>query len=243
MTTTNLTNVASIKVAPGIGLGRVGNSDEFFIGPETPGVVPDPGNKQYKDAQGRIKRQAQRFRVYAYNASGDLLGEITEGTTVNGESVTIDWQVHVTNMKSANYAFQGKYAFDPKYLRNSTVQADLPPAQRDKLIIDPGVKSVSGANHCPVELLDPEGSKIFDIDTTSKISGILNFTNPSNPELDENGMVDVTYAPAIVSLGNQVFKLWKIVLQQKKRSKKIPNIILILTLIIPVGTTIPVAAL
>ena len=71
MTANTLSNVAYIKVAPGIGLGRVGSSDEYFIGPETPGVVPDPGNSMYKDTNGKIKRQAQRFRIYGVDADGD----------------------------------------------------------------------------------------------------------------------------------------------------------------------------
>jgi hypothetical protein len=213
MTTTTYSGITSIKVAPGIGMGRVGNSDEYFIGPETPGVVPvpetfgkvgsvpvaDSQSKGYKDQSGRVKRQAQRFRVFAYEQD-TLMGEVVDGDMVNGSTVSLSWDVHVTNMKSANYAFQGKYAFDPRYLRNSTVQPCMPPAKRDKLIIDPGMKTVSGVSQTPVELVDPQGSKIFDIDGTSKLSGILNFTNPNNPQVVD-GMVDVSYTPAIVSLG------------------------------------------
>ncbi len=71
----NYTKVNSIKVSPGIGMGRVGNSDDYFIGPETPGVAPDPGKGNYKDSQGRIKRQAQRFRIFGYETDGTLIGE------------------------------------------------------------------------------------------------------------------------------------------------------------------------
>lgn len=200
-TNKSLTGVHSIKVAPGIGMGRVGNSDEYFIGPEVPGVVPDPGGMQYKDSAGRIKRQAQRFRVFAYDSTGGLLDEVIEGDTVNGETVSLKWDVHVTNMKAANYAFQGKYAFDPAYLRNSTVQAGMAPSERDQLIIDPKVKTVVGASHRPVELVDPIGSKIFDVPGTTMLSGILNFTNPNNPPVVD-GQVEVSYTPAVVSLGN-----------------------------------------
>ena len=35
--------IKRIRIHPGIGLARLGNSDEFFIGPEAPGVVVDPG--------------------------------------------------------------------------------------------------------------------------------------------------------------------------------------------------------
>lgn len=199
-----LTNVASIKVSPGIGIGRVGNSDEYFIGPETPSVVPEPTTgpntpSTYKDSTGAIKRQAQRFRVYGYDSDGNCLGEITNGSSVNGSVVTINWQTHVTNMKAANYAFQGKYAFNPEDLRNSTVQPGLPPNQRDKLIIDPGPISISGVSQGPVELLDSTGggSKIFDIEGTSELSSRLQFDPPQS----STGNVVVTYTGATVSLG------------------------------------------
>ncbi|MGV7858576.1 LodA/GoxA family CTQ-dependent oxidase, partial [Mycobacterium kansasii] len=50
--------------------------DQYFIGPETPGMGPSPGT-EFKDAQGRIKRQAARFRVYGYDAAGNVVQEIT----------------------------------------------------------------------------------------------------------------------------------------------------------------------
>ncbi len=201
-----LTNVASIKVSPGIGIGRVGNSDEYFIGPETPGVVPSPtttgpnGTTTYKDSTGAIKPQAQRFRVYGYDSDGNCLGEITNGTSVNGDTVTIDWQTHVTNMKAANYAFQGKYAFNPNDLRNSSIQPGLPIAQRDKLIIDPGQINITGVSQGPVALLDStgNGSKIFDISSTSELSYRLKFDPPQSTTCN----VAVTYTSATVSLGN-----------------------------------------
>ncbi len=199
--TNTLNNVASIRVSPGIGVGRVGNSSEYFIGPETPNVVPNPGNGQYKDNSGAIKPQAQRFRVFGYDNSGNLVGEITQGSTVNGNVVNVQWQVHVTNMKSANYAFQGKYAFNPDDLRNSTIQPGLPPAQRDLLIIDPGEKNISGLNQGPVELLDTEGdgSTIFNIPGTGHtLSSRLKYDPPQTGGSD----VPVTYTPATVSLGN-----------------------------------------
>lgn len=52
-----------LRIHPGIGLARVGDSDEMFVGPETvdaPGT-PDGG---YRDSEGRIRRQAARFRLF-----------------------------------------------------------------------------------------------------------------------------------------------------------------------------------
>ena len=57
-----MASIASIKIHPAIGIARVGNSStEFFVGPEHPGVHSQPQGG-YRDTQGRIKRQAARFR-------------------------------------------------------------------------------------------------------------------------------------------------------------------------------------
>ena len=136
-----------IRIFPGIGIMRVGNSPEYFIGPEAPGVVPDPGNGQYKDASGRVKRQASRFRVYGYvNGQSDPVMEITR------DVAEVTWTVEMANMKAANYAFQGKYAFDPSRLRNANIQPDLPVEQRDKLIIAPPAQSIVGPSAGPIRL-------------------------------------------------------------------------------------------
>ena len=61
--------VTRIRVYPGIGMARLGNSDEYFLGPEAPGVVSDPGGTggpgpnggSYRDGDENLKRQAQRY--------------------------------------------------------------------------------------------------------------------------------------------------------------------------------------
>ena len=65
-----LTRIKSVKIFPAIGIARVGNSPtEFFIGPERVGETSAPEGG-FKDAQGRIKRQAARFRIFGYDATG-----------------------------------------------------------------------------------------------------------------------------------------------------------------------------
>ena len=201
-------NVSGIKVSPGIGMGRVGNSSEYFLGPEIPNVVPDPGEGEYKDASGALKRQAQRFRVFALAGDGSVMGEVVDGDTVNGQPVKIEWNVHLTNMKAANYCFQGEYGFNPAQLRNSTIQAGLSVEQRDSLIIDPGPKTITGVSQGPTALLDTNGSgsTIFDVPSGSySLSGLLKFDPPQGPG-ETNGVpndVPVTYTPAtMVSLGD-----------------------------------------
>ena len=60
------------RIHPAIGIARVGNSpDEFFIGPEIPGLGPTGDTKvgtrvpSFKSS-GKIKPQAARFRIWEY---------------------------------------------------------------------------------------------------------------------------------------------------------------------------------
>jgi hypothetical protein len=136
--------IVRAEIHPAIGVARVGNSqDEFFIGPE----VTHPASEQsgfYRDAQGALKRQAARFRIYAYNAQGTVVTELT------ADNATIEWTVHVANKKAAWYNFTlamddpavYQPQVEPARRRNSNVMG----ADRPKLIIDPGPRSIHGQN-------------------------------------------------------------------------------------------------
>lgn len=108
------------KIHPAIGIARVGNSPtEFFIAPERRGERPEPPGG-FKDSECRVKRQAARFRVFAHEDDGSV-------REVTGAEATITWSVHLANRK-APYPGRG----------NGEPEADL--------VIDPGARSVSGAN-------------------------------------------------------------------------------------------------
>lgn len=192
----SIENVKYIKVYPGIGTARVGNSETYFIGPEAPGMVPNPGDgllsdKSYKDTGGLIKPQAARFRVYGYDDNDNVVMEITEDTT-NG--INLQWDVHVRNLKAANYAFQGKFVFKSTDLRNPGVQAGLDPNDRTNLIIDPGQKTISGINKNNSNAVALDGGSIF-----SNIGQADIPTSLINP--GETGDTTVTYKEKNVSLG------------------------------------------
>jgi hypothetical protein len=143
--------ITSVAIHPAIGIARVGNSpDGYFLGPQTPSRHPsDPDD--FRDEQGRIKRQAVQFRLYGYNANGDVVRELT---AADG---TITWRAHVANTKAAWYQFSqaldvpassgdvpGTTAIaSPR--RNKTIQGD----DRQQLVIDPGQRIISGchSNH------------------------------------------------------------------------------------------------
>ncbi|WP_298835210.1 LodA/GoxA family CTQ-dependent oxidase [uncultured Piscinibacter sp.] len=107
------------RIHPAIGVARVGNSDEFFIGPERIGQRPQPAGG-FKDAQCRVKRQAARFHIFAHHDDGTV-EEITDA------DATITWTVHLANRK-ASYPGRG----------NSEPAGDL--------AIDPGARSTNGPN-------------------------------------------------------------------------------------------------
>lgn len=132
--------IVKAAIYPGIGVARLGNSqNDFFIGPEVADPAPEPPGF-YRDATGALKRQAARFRIYGLNAEGRVVRELT------ANEAKIEWTVHLANKKSAWYQFQ--LAMDipevesapPTLLRNAAVP------DRSQLAIDPGARSITGAN-------------------------------------------------------------------------------------------------
>jgi hypothetical protein len=187
--------IKSIRIHPGIGIARLGDSDEFYIGPEAPGVVVDPGGSNgpgpkggtYRDDRARLKRQAQRYRVYAYDANDKVVAEFTSDYDL---VKSMRWRVHVRNMKAANYAFQGAYLFDPDKLRNPSVQPGKKPIERDKLIIDPGVHTIASGQAGPVVM---KGDVFAGIEK-GMLPGALLFEG-FTPK-DRSKEVEVTYKAA-----------------------------------------------
>ncbi|HJZ74250.1 MAG TPA: LodA/GoxA family CTQ-dependent oxidase [Vicinamibacterales bacterium] len=146
-------DIAYCRIHPGLGIARVGDSeDQFFIGPESPGHMAHPVGG-FKDQHGRIKRQAARFRVYAYNAAGEAIAELT------ADRAEIKWSVQLANKKAGFEMFLGRYwayqypevkayadeHFDGRApLRNQEISdADQ---RRRFLEIRPEPKSIMGSN-------------------------------------------------------------------------------------------------
>jgi hypothetical protein len=132
--------IVSAAIHPSIGIARVGNSpDGCFYGPEVTDPAPHPAGF-YRDGNGALKRQSARFRIYGLDAGGKPLAELTAA------NATITWTVHLANKKAAWYEFQlaqdipEALSAPAQMLRNITV------GDRASLTIDPGPRSVSGAN-------------------------------------------------------------------------------------------------
>lgn len=128
--------IVKVKVHPGVGIMRVGNSvDAFYIGPEVPGALP-PSGISLRDGSGAIARQAARFRLFGYDAAGKVVGEVTAA------DATLDWRVHLANRKAAWYKFT-KAMDIPEATsmgrRNSAVSG----AARSGLVADAGLHSTT----------------------------------------------------------------------------------------------------
>ena len=132
--------VAKVRIYPAIGICRVGGADSWFYAPEVPGLPPRPQDGQFKDGLEKIKKQVQRFRLYAFDADNNIIGEVT------GDAIT--WGVHLANTKANWYGFNNP-------LDNGDLAPGLPSQKRNQyfvsdqdreenLIIDGGVISISG---------------------------------------------------------------------------------------------------
>ena len=143
----DLDRVVRCAIHPALGVARIGNApvpddperweEGFYYAPEIPGQPARPAGG-FKTPDGKIKREAARFRIYGYDDQGRVVKEIT------ADDAQIDWQVHVANRKTAWYQFQNamdmrRYALTTS-LRNATVTG----SQRRQLVIDPGPRSIEG---------------------------------------------------------------------------------------------------
>lgn len=138
--------ISYVRIHPGIGISRVGNGSGYFYAPEVPHPMP-PAPEGYKDAQGFINRQAQRFRIYGYDKEDRVIGEVTAGTA------EITWTAHLANKKAAWYCFN--YALDlPQAAKSQTTRrnAQFRGGQRSALEIKPRPESISGRDKGPIPL-------------------------------------------------------------------------------------------
>ena len=135
--------MATFRIHPSIGVARLGNSEtDIMFAPEQALGLPTEivnGTEVpiavFRDAQGRIKREAARFRVYDEDDGSELrIG-------ANG-LVDIEWTVWVANKKAQRFEFRGLTGDLPgqRRRRNNALSQD---DERRRLIIDPGPRTLS----------------------------------------------------------------------------------------------------
>lgn len=138
------------KIYPSIGVARVGNAPtKFYIGPEVYRGLPTMPDGapftelDFRDDQGRMCRQAARFRVYREGPGG--AEEITLGTP---GIASITWTAHIANKKASWYTFvtnEGEDGYAPNHPLRNPAEAD-----RNKLMIDAGPRTIAGASQAGV---------------------------------------------------------------------------------------------
>ncbi len=140
LTQDQIDRITDVRIHPGIGVARVGNSaTDYYIGPETMNP-PKTAWGGTRDPGGAIKRQAARFRVYGYDKYGNVVAEIQQA---DGSSV--EWSVQVANRKGWWYEFNA--AMDIPATVDLTVplrNPDVSGSGRNALIIDSGRTCIMG---------------------------------------------------------------------------------------------------
>lgn len=171
----SIREIKSVRIYPAIGLCRVGGSKKFFYAPEIPGMPPDDADF-YKDGNSLIKKQVQRFRIYAFDKNDAVIGEIT------ANEAQITWGVRLANTKASWYEF-----FNP--LDNGTLAKPITGKRRNRQItgndkrndllnVDAGLVEISGINTnesgqdsrytCQGEFLKKLQVKLGELRTDSK---------------------------------------------------------------------------
>ncbi|MFT6717798.1 MAG: hypothetical protein ACJAY8_000179 [Sphingobacteriales bacterium] len=182
---------SNLRIHPAIGIARVGNSTEFILSPETMAASPQEGtaltgglpikpgtesdtitSNDLRDKEGKLKRQAARFKIYQYQ-DGDKYtypaqksSEVLIGSMLDGKKVKdIVWTAHLANKKANCWEIdednntgieQYKNGGFPP-IRNasfppSTDPAD--PARLKKLVIDAGPRVIQTGGDKPAVSFD-----------------------------------------------------------------------------------------
>ncbi len=99
----DLADVAVFKIHPALGCARLANNDEFYEFFEyedkrKAGQAQDLKYMSVRNGKHWIKRQAVRFRIFAYGSDGAEIGELTDA--VMGQlGIAATWTANVANRK------------------------------------------------------------------------------------------------------------------------------------------------
>ena len=179
--------MSTLRIHPAIGLARVGNSEEYYLGPESMAGMPQPGRTvtgglpikpgtdsstitsgDLRDSEGKLKRQAARFRIYQYDDGAAVTypagpaSEVLIGSQVNGKQVAdIIWTVHLANKKANCWEMEGPKEGMAGYengalppMRNAAFPPSSDPADMtrlQKLVIDAGPRTLKVSQHGSVQ--------------------------------------------------------------------------------------------
>lgn len=152
------------KIHPAMGIARLGDSGDFFIGPEIPGRSATGADAGRGTAvppfkSGGVKRQAARFRVWKYKWDDAKCQYIPKQEVKWGDPgiKNIRWKVQLANRKASFYDFRGTNGEISPYSSNANFKDDKRnpgvvgnrQVRSTKLDIDPEPVYISGPSAGP----------------------------------------------------------------------------------------------
>jgi hypothetical protein len=184
-------DIESLAVYPPIGLARIGNApgvDDYMLAAEVIGGLPDVRGG-YRDAQGRIKRQAVRYRIYARMRDG------SEREITADDGASIQWRVHVANLKAGWYAFL--QAMDlPEGISQAAPRRNADVSGRGGLDIKPAPRTISGRSAGPATFDDGRflGKPVYLGELRTDSAGRLIFLGGVGASASASNMPATTFA-------------------------------------------------
>ncbi|MDO7172665.1 LodA/GoxA family CTQ-dependent oxidase [Mariniflexile sp. AS56] len=233
----------SLRIHPAIGMARVGNSPDYYLGPETMAASPQEGTEitgglpikkgtesttinssDLRDAQGQLKKQAARFKIFQYPNSEASVGypakggdEVIIGSIVDNKKVVdIIWTVHLANKKANCWeidevANKGVKLYENGHfppLRNlnfkSASSNPSDPTRLKKLVIDAGPRAIQASKGTiPVKFNSNTKANYYDINS----GGIVEQPNypiqfPASQGSSLNGSAPIDYLGEILTETN-----------------------------------------
>ncbi|WP_299765775.1 LodA/GoxA family CTQ-dependent oxidase [uncultured Dokdonia sp.] len=232
----------SLRIHPAIGFARVGNSKEYYLGPETMAASPiegsvirgglpiQPGTEStpitsadIRDAEGKLKRQAARFKIYQYTTEGDSITyptpggkEVVIGSEVDGKKVVdIIWTTHLANKKAncweideeANEGialYEGGNTPPLRNLNYKSAQDPADPIRLKELVIDAGPRAIMASKGSTAIPFDKQTQASYYNQTSGTIETQASYPIqfPFSDGTGDNGSDPITYLGEILTEPN-----------------------------------------
>ena len=174
------------RIYPSIGIARLGNGpaekDKVIFSPEVPWANLFETNNDYLTEDGEIKKQAQRFYIYACDAEGKPIAQI------DPDQYDIEWTAEVANKKPFWYDFNNSLDLSIQLENHNNLSPnffdeEIAPAictsYRNPNVLNEGLRRPHGQNFRK-ELVNSPGPVTV---------------SASNPRLDINGQFPFPHPP------------------------------------------------
>ena len=172
------------RIYPSIGIARVGNGpaekEHVIFSPEIPWANLFEVDNVYLTRDGRIKKQAQRFYIYACDDEGNPVGQI------DPDDYDIAWTVEVSNKKPFWYDFNNSLDLSiqldnhqnisPRFFDDRIAPA-ISTSYRNPNVLDEGKRKQGGRNYRQELVNSPPPVSVDSNYKRQKIGGQFPFPN------------------------------------------------------------------